>query len=377
MMEPPPAGSILAAAACAVQNAPLRLVPITWSHCSGPMSAAGLRSLIPALAMSTSSAPISANAASTCARSLTSHGITSGPGVRATTTTSQPSSRNRCTVAAPMPLVPPVTTTRLPARLPIVALLLVPATAVRHCLYPIRMSELRTPFIGVVSDTHGYYDSRLDDLLAGAERIIHAGDIGTLDVLSRLKALAPVTAVLGNTDLPSWEDDLPWETEVEALGLRILLCHIGKSLMGRHDPVAEGYDLVVSGHSHKAAVEWREQHAVPQPRRGRQGHGSASRARSHWSPSAPTAGRRRRSCRWTCRTCAERARRGRGCGQRFLTASYAASARRRASPWSTIGAGYVSPSVTPAAARASGVALHGACACSAGRPASSGAQRRT
>ena len=29
--------------------------------------------------------------------------------------------------------------------------------------------------------------------------------------------------------------------------------------MGRHDPVAEGYDLVVSGHSHKAAVEWREQ----------------------------------------------------------------------------------------------------------------------
>jgi uncharacterized protein len=64
--------------------------------------------------------------------------------------------------------------------------------------------------------------------------------------------------VLGNTDLPYW-DDLPWETQVEALGLRILLCHIGKSLMGRHDPVAEGFDLVVSGHSHKAAVERRGQ----------------------------------------------------------------------------------------------------------------------
>ncbi len=121
------------------------------------------------------------------------------------------------------------------------------------------MSEPRTPFIGVVSDTHGYYDPQLDELFAGAERIVHAGDIGTLDVLSRLRALAPVTAVLGNTDLPYWEDDLPRETEVEALGLRILLCHIGKSLMGRHDPVAEGYDLVVSGHSHKAAVQWREQ----------------------------------------------------------------------------------------------------------------------
>ena len=43
-------------------------------------------------------------------------GITSGPGLRARMTTSQPSSRKRCAVAAPMPLVPPVTTTRLPAR---------------------------------------------------------------------------------------------------------------------------------------------------------------------------------------------------------------------------------------------------------------------
>ncbi len=115
----------------------------------------------------------------------------------------------------------------------------------------------RTPFIGVVSDTHGYYDDRLDLVLAGAERIVHAGDIGTLDILSRLRALAPVTAVLGNTDLPFWEGELPWEAEAEALGLRILVCHVGTSLMGRHDPVAEGFDLVVSGHSHKAAVEWR------------------------------------------------------------------------------------------------------------------------
>ena len=115
----------------------------------------------------------------------------------------------------------------------------------------------RTRFIGVVSDTHSYYDDRLDLVLAGAERIVHAGDIGTLDVLSRLHALAPVTAVLGNTDLPFWDGELPWEAEVEALGLRILVCHIGKSLIGRHDPVAEGFDLVVSGHSHKAAVEWR------------------------------------------------------------------------------------------------------------------------
>jgi hypothetical protein len=119
------------------------------------------------------------------------------------------------------------------------------------------MNETRTSFIGVVSDTHGYYDPALDELLSGAECIVHAGDVGTLDILSRLEKLAPVAAVLGNTDLPSWDGQLPWEREIEALGLRILVCHIGTSLMGRHDPVAEGFDLVVSGHSHRAAVEWR------------------------------------------------------------------------------------------------------------------------
>jgi uncharacterized protein len=113
------------------------------------------------------------------------------------------------------------------------------------------------PFIGVVSDTHGYYDEALDGLLAGASHIIHAGDVGALWILGRLRKIAPVTAVHGNVDIPD-ELGLPWEAEAEILGRRVLVCHIGKSLMGRHDPVAEGFDLVVSGHSHKAAVEWRE-----------------------------------------------------------------------------------------------------------------------
>ena len=117
------------------------------------------------------------------------------------------------------------------------------------------MSE--TPFIGVVSDTHGRYDPVLDDLFGGAAGIVHAGDVGGLDILERLGALAPLIAVAGNTDLPSWGDTLPWETEAEVAGLRVIVCHIGASLMGKHDPVAEGFDLVVSGHSHKAAVEWR------------------------------------------------------------------------------------------------------------------------
>ena len=114
------------------------------------------------------------------------------------------------------------------------------------------------PFIGVVSDTHGYYDAQLDHLLAGAAHIIHAGDVGGLWILSRLREIAPLTAVHGNVDVYDETLGLPWEAEAVILGRRALVCHIGKSLMGRHDPVAEGFDLVVSGHSHKAAVEWRE-----------------------------------------------------------------------------------------------------------------------
>ena len=129
------------------------------------------------------------------------------------------------------------------------------------------------PFIGVVSDTHGYYDPELDELFAGAADIVHAGDINDPAILARLSELAPLTAVLGNTDREDPRfDHLPWEVSTEIAGLRVLLCHIGADLMNRHDPVAEGFDLVISGHSHRAAVEWREQTLFLNP-------GSAGRPR--------------------------------------------------------------------------------------------------
>jgi putative phosphoesterase len=56
--------------------------------------------------------------------------------------------------------------------------------------------------IGVVSDTHGYYDPRLAELLREAETIIHAGDVGSQDVLEALSLIAPVEAVQGNVDSP-------------------------------------------------------------------------------------------------------------------------------------------------------------------------------
>ncbi len=54
--------------------------------------------------------------------------------------------------------------------------------------------------IGVVSDTHGYFEPHLNDVLAGVDLILHAGDVGTPAVLDELSQIAPVRAVAGNVD---------------------------------------------------------------------------------------------------------------------------------------------------------------------------------
>ena len=54
--------------------------------------------------------------------------------------------------------------------------------------------------IGLISDTHGYLDPKVLELFADASHILHAGDIGGDSIILELKAIAPVTAVLGNTD---------------------------------------------------------------------------------------------------------------------------------------------------------------------------------
>ncbi len=54
--------------------------------------------------------------------------------------------------------------------------------------------------IGIVSDTHGFFDPRLPEVLTGAEVILHAGDVGSQQVLDELARIAPVQAVRGNVD---------------------------------------------------------------------------------------------------------------------------------------------------------------------------------
>jgi putative phosphoesterase len=107
--------------------------------------------------------------------------------------------------------------------------------------------------IGIISDTHSFLDPRVLELFAGVDHILHGGDIGMPRLILELQGIAPVTAVLGNTDQAGLQFR---ETEVVELdGRKFLLHHIVnpraleddiKSRIAREQP-----DVVVFGHTHK------------------------------------------------------------------------------------------------------------------------------
>lgn len=105
--------------------------------------------------------------------------------------------------------------------------------------------------IGVISDTHGYLDPAVRDLFAGVDRIVHAGDIGSAQVIEDLARLAPVTAVRGNVDEGrSATGGFPPTQDIELAGHRIHLVHRLKD--GNPTP---GTGIIVYGHTHVPCVE--------------------------------------------------------------------------------------------------------------------------
>ena len=84
--------------------------------------------------------------------------------------------------------------------------------------------DYRRVVIGLVSDTHGLVRPEVFDALAGVELILHAGDVGGLDVLDELRAMAPVRAVYGNTDSPG-QPGLAAEIGLRIEGLTIHVSH--------------------------------------------------------------------------------------------------------------------------------------------------------
>ena len=110
--------------------------------------------------------------------------------------------------------------------------------------------------IGVISDTHGLLRPEAVAALAGAEHILHAGDVGDAAILDALRKISPVTALRGNIDVWGVCAELP-ATDVVELGDKLFyLVHSVRDL--DINPAVAGVSVVVSGHSHKASVEVRD-----------------------------------------------------------------------------------------------------------------------
>ncbi|MGJ4993806.1 metallophosphoesterase family protein [Bradyrhizobium sp. HKCCYLS3077] len=110
--------------------------------------------------------------------------------------------------------------------------------------------------IGIISDTHGLLRPEAKQRLGGADHIIHAGDIGRPEIIDHLRAIAPVTAIRGNIDSEEWAKAYPATQTVELGGRRFHVVHDVHDLT--IDPAAEGIDMVIFGHSHRARIETRD-----------------------------------------------------------------------------------------------------------------------
>ena len=112
------------------------------------------------------------------------------------------------------------------------------------------------PRVGVISDTHGLLRDQAITALADSDLILHAGDIGRDDVIARLEQIAPVVAVRGNVDRDDWALAYP-EFEVARVDdVVFYLTHRLRDL--QLDPAIEGYRIVVTGHSHKPEIRYRD-----------------------------------------------------------------------------------------------------------------------
>jgi putative phosphoesterase len=111
--------------------------------------------------------------------------------------------------------------------------------------------------LGVISDTHNFLDPKIPKLFAGVDYILHGGDIGLPWIILQLENIAPVTAVLGNTDEPGLQFKL---TEVAVLGGKKFLVHHIVNPHALTDTLEtrlarEKPDVVVFGHTHKPFSE--------------------------------------------------------------------------------------------------------------------------
>jgi len=109
--------------------------------------------------------------------------------------------------------------------------------------------------IGLLSDTHGWWDDKYVEYFSECDEIWHAGDIGSEELASNLASIKPLRAVYGNIDGHSIRQQYSKVAHFKVEDVNVMMTHIG-GYPGRYDPSirAELYDtkpqIFVAGHSH-------------------------------------------------------------------------------------------------------------------------------
>ncbi|MEO8032476.1 MAG: metallophosphoesterase family protein [Gemmatimonadota bacterium] len=108
--------------------------------------------------------------------------------------------------------------------------------------------------LGIISDTHGLLRPEVFDVFQDVDHILHAGDLGPLELLVELEAIAPVTAVWGNTDSIEVQARLPAVAQLELDGFRIIVTHghqFGSPTPEKLNAAYPDAELLIFGHTHR------------------------------------------------------------------------------------------------------------------------------
>jgi putative phosphoesterase len=112
--------------------------------------------------------------------------------------------------------------------------------------------------VGVIADTHGMLRPEVFDVLAEVDHILHAGDVGDVDLLLELETIAPVTAVYGNTDGFDVRERCPQVARLELEGQRVAVTHGDQYGSPQPDNLREAFpdtEIIVYGHTHRPFLE--------------------------------------------------------------------------------------------------------------------------
>jgi uncharacterized protein len=108
--------------------------------------------------------------------------------------------------------------------------------------------------LGVISDTHGLLRPEVFEIFHGVDHILHGGDVGPPAILDELGALAPVTAVYGNTDEWELRSRLPQVATLELDGFTIVVTHgdqFGSPTPAKLQAAFPDAEIIVFGHTHR------------------------------------------------------------------------------------------------------------------------------